>query len=39
MNGTRQPQQRVDGVLLLDKPQGITSNDALMFHCRPICLS
>jgi len=30
MNGTRQPQQRVDGVLLLDKPQGITSNDALL---------
>ena len=30
MNRIRQSQQRVDGVLLLDKPLGITSNDALI---------
>lgn len=30
MNASRQPQRCVDGVLLLDKPVGITSNDALM---------
>jgi len=26
----RQPRDRIDGVLLLDKPHGLSSNDALM---------